>query len=110
MSEDSEAAGTGIGSFRTATRFDSHSPVVAAVGSDRATKVFVVCLEPGQELARHPAPLELTLLVIEGDPLITFDEKPRLAMPGDVVIVAAGGVHSLRGGSQRAVVVGVLHG
>jgi quercetin dioxygenase-like cupin family protein len=72
--------------------------------------VFVVCLEPHQELPRHLAPAELTLLVMEGRPVITVVDKPCPTNPGDVLIIAAGAVHSLQASDERAVVVGVLTG
>jgi quercetin dioxygenase-like cupin family protein len=108
--EASDAPEPGLGSFKAATRFDPREAVVATVTSERATTVFVVCLEPGQELPRHPAPAELTLLVIEGEPVITVVDVSLSTIPGDVVVVAAGAVHALRAGPQRAVVVGVLNG
>ncbi|MDP9335705.1 MAG: hypothetical protein M3Q30_20690 [Actinomycetota bacterium] len=110
MREASDAPEPGLGSFRAATRFDPHEAVVAAVTSDLATTVFVVCLEPAQELPQHPAPAELTLLVIKGEPAITVTDISRSTTPGDVVVVAAGAIHALRAGPQRAVVVGVLNG
>jgi quercetin dioxygenase-like cupin family protein len=49
-----------------------------------------------QELSRHPAPAELNLLVIEGEPVITVVDISRSTTPGDVVVAAAGAVHALR--------------
>lgn len=105
-----ENQGSGTHSLRSAVRFDPEKVAVATVTSDRDTTVFVVCLEPAQELAPHPAPAELTLVVIEGGPVITVADVSRTTAPGDVLIVAADALHSLRGGPERAVVVGVLHG
>jgi quercetin dioxygenase-like cupin family protein len=109
VSDVSDVAAPRLGSFLNATRFDPRAPVVATVTSDLATMVFVVCLEPAQELPRHPAPAELTLLVIEGEPVITVMDVVSSTVPGDVLVVAAGAVHALRAGHQRAVVVGVLN-
>ncbi len=61
-----EAPQPTFASLRAATRFDPLQAVVATVASDRDITVFVVCLEPGQELPRHVAPAELTLLVTRG--------------------------------------------
>ena len=109
MSDVSDVPVPGLGSFLKATRFDPRAPVVATVTSDLATTVFVVCLEPAQELPRHPALAELTLLVVEGEPVITVVDVVRSTVPGDVLIIAAGAIHTLRAGHQRAVVVGVLN-
>ncbi|PZS22824.1 MAG: hypothetical protein DLM54_02340 [Acidimicrobiales bacterium] len=98
----------GTGSFRSFVRFDPDQPVVASVTAHRSTKVFVVCLEVDQELPQHPAPMELTLLVIEGQPTVTVADKATLAAAGDVMVMAVGTPHSLKAGAQRAIVVGVL--
>ncbi|MDQ6840620.1 MAG: cupin domain-containing protein [Actinomycetota bacterium] len=110
MTETPDAARMPSGSFRSSIRFDPERPVVATVSTERATTVFVVCLEPAQALAQHPAPNELTLLVIDGQPLITVIDEACPTKPGDVLVVASGALHSLRAGSDRAVVVGVLTG
>lgn len=89
-------------------RFDPDRPVVANVVSHRSTTVFAVCLDVGQELAPHPAPAELTLMIMEGQPTITVAEAARLSAPGDVVAMGEGVMHSLSAGSQRTVVVGIL--
>ncbi len=98
----------GVGSYRSAVRFDPDRPVVANVVSHGATKVFVVCLEVGQELSEHLAPGELTLLIIEGQPTVTVGTETKVTATGDVVVMAAGTPHSLSAGAHRAVVVGVL--
>ncbi len=110
MNEVPETVGAATGSFRSVVRFDPGEAVVAAVTSDRGTTVFVVCLEPDQELPRHPAPGELTLLVIEGRPVITVADQRYGADQGDVMVVPAGAIHALRAETARAVVVGVLTG
>lgn len=110
MSEVPETVGAAAGSFRSAVRFDPREAVVVTVTSDRGTTVFVVCLEPDQGLPRHPAPGELTLLVIEGRPVITVADKRYATDPGDVLVVAAGAIHALRADTDRAIVVGVLTG
>jgi quercetin dioxygenase-like cupin family protein len=110
VNEAVDAGGLGTRSFRAATRFDSEKAVVATVTSDRDTTVFVVCLEAAQELPSHPAPAELTLLVVEGNPVITVVDSSRTTSPGDVLIVAVDAPHALHAGPERAVVVGVLQG
>ncbi len=110
MSEAPETVGAVAGSFRSVVWFDPREAVVATVASDRATAVFVVCLEPDQELPRHPAPGELTLLVIEGRPVITVADKRSATDQGDVRVVPTGAIHALRAATARAVVVGVLTG
>jgi len=70
--------------------------------------VFVVCLEVDQELPEHPAPAELTLLVIEGQPTVTVAGVATATAVGDVMVMATGILHALKAGSQRAIVVGVL--
>lgn len=102
------ALAAGIGSYRSAVRFDPDRPVVANVVSYRATTVFVVCLDVGQELAEHLAPDELTLLIIEGQPTVTVEGEINVTAAGDVVVMAAGAPHSLSAGAAPAVVVGVL--
>ena len=101
MSDVPEMVGTPAGSFRSMVRFDPRKAVVATVVSDRSTTVFVVCLEPGQELPRHPAPGELTLLVIEGRPVITVAEEGCATDQGAVLVVPAGAIHALRATTDR---------
>lgn len=108
MGATEEPFPAGTGSFRSSVRFDPDRPVVANVTSHEATTVFVVCLEPGQELPTHPAPAELTLLVIEGQPTVTVADTAKAASVGDVLAMVAGTTHSLSAGGHRAVVVGVL--
>ena len=84
----------GTGSFTSAVRFDPDRPVVANVVSHRAATVFVVGLEAGQELPEHPAPAELTLLVVEGQPTVTVAGDARCSRAGDVVVMATGTAHS----------------
>lgn len=110
MSEVPRPVDATAGSFRSAVRFDLREAVVATVTSDRGTTVFVVCLEPNQELPRHPAPGELTLLVIEGQPVITVGDKGYGTYQGDVLVVPPGAIHALRADTDRAIVVGVLTG
>ncbi len=110
MSEAPETIAAVAGSFRSVVRFDPREAVVATVTSDRGTTVFVVCLEPSQGLPRHPAPGELTLLVIEGRPVITVADKRYATDQGDVLVVPTGAMHALRAETDRAVVVGVLRG
>lgn len=69
----------------------------------------MVCLDSGQTLAEHPAPADLTLLVIEGQPKITVEDAATVAATGDVMMMPEGALHSLSAGRHRAVVVGVLH-
>jgi quercetin dioxygenase-like cupin family protein len=99
----------GFSSIHDAIRFDARAPVVAEVASNGATKVFVVCLEPGQELRSHRAPAELTLLVIEGEPVVTVGDGSRPAAGGDVFLVATGALHALSAGPRAAIVVGILN-
>ena len=98
-----------VASFRSAIRFDPDRPVVANVATRHDTPVFVVCLDVGQVLSEHPAPADLTLLVIEGQPTITVADAATVTATGDVVVMAEETLHSLAAGAQRAVVVGVLH-
>lgn len=109
MSAAAEPQPSATASFRSAIRFDPGRAVVANVASRLSTTVFVVCLDVSQTLAEHRAPSDLTLLVIEGQPTITVDDTAMITTTGDVIVVAAGTLHSLTAGSQRAVVVGVLH-
>lgn len=108
MSATGRLPGAGTGSFRASARFDPDRAVVANVTSHEATTVFVVCLDVGQELPEHPAPAELTLLVIEGQPIVTIADVAKDTAVGDVMVMTAGTTHSLSAGAQRAVVVGVL--
>lgn len=71
--------------------------------------MFVVCLDVDQALSEHPAPADLTLLIIEGQPAITVADTTTVTTAGDVMVMGLGTLHSLAAGSQRAVVVGVLH-
>lgn len=103
-----ESPQAAFASVPSSIRFDPDRPVVANVASHPSTTVFVVCLDVGQELAPHPAPAELALLVMEGRPTITVAEAVQLSAPGDVAVMAQGIMHSLKAGAQRAVVVGVL--
>lgn len=105
MCEDEPA----LGSLRQATRFNPDKAVVATVVSDSGTRVFVVCLEPAQVLPPHPAPAGLTLIVTQGEPVITVQGSSHSTTPGDVVVMATGALHTLRAGPHRAVVVGVLN-
>jgi len=103
------ASGKRAGSFRSSVRFDPDRAVVATIATDDATTVFSVCLDGDQALAEHPAPADLTLLVIEGQPTITVEGAPTVTATGDVMIIHEGALHSLTAGPHRAVVVGVLH-
>ncbi len=86
---------------------DSGAPVVSTVASGHNTTAFKVCLEPGQELATHSVPIEVTLVVLEGEPIIAVGPVEGVGKVGDVLIVPAGVDHGLRAGPGRAVVVGV---
>lgn len=74
----------------------------------RATTVFVVCLDAGQELSQHLGPAELTLLIIEEQPTVTVGPETKITATGDVVVMAAGAPHSLSVGDAEPVVGGVL--
>ncbi len=97
------------GSFRSLVRFDPERAVVDNVATQDGTTVFVVCLDADQALSEHPAPADLTLLVIEGQPTITVADTSMVTAAGDVTVMAEGTLHSLAANTQRAVVVGVLH-
>ena len=75
MIEPSDTQEPGLGSIFDAAHFDPQEAVVADVTSYRSTTVFVVCLEPSHEPSKHPAPAELTLVVVQGEPIVTMLDR-----------------------------------
>lgn len=96
------------GSIRDTIRFKPDRVVVATILNHGSTRIFAVCLEPGQELASHAVPGDLTLQVFEGNPTLTVGDSTLSAAEGDVVIVPRGTEHAVQTGDGRAVVVGTL--
>lgn len=101
--------GATTGSWPGAVAFDSERAVVRPVANGHGGRVFVVGLVPGQQLAEHPAPGPLCLLVVEGAARIMVEGAVHDCVTGGCALMGPGARHSLLAlGGQRAVVVGVL--
>jgi quercetin dioxygenase-like cupin family protein len=83
-------------SYRSAVVFrpDRVQPVVLA--ETERIRVLLVCLEPGQALPVHRPGIDLTLLVLEGDGMMTAGDRVDLVSPGTVAVVPAGAARGLR--------------
>ena len=98
------------GSWEDSVAFGTEGATFKPIAEGEGSKTFVVGLEPGQELASHPAPDDLCLLVVQGQVSLLAGDERRSCDVGELVQMRAGVPHSIRNGdSGRAVVVGVLH-
>ena len=84
--------------WTAAVEYSSDRPVIRAISDIDTMRAFVVGLEPGQELREHPAPGDLTLIVVAGDAVIPIDGIERHASIGAVVVLPKGAPHSIRAG------------
>jgi quercetin dioxygenase-like cupin family protein len=93
-------------SYKSAVAFrrDRFQPVVLA--ETERIRVLLLCLEPGQAIAVHTPGVDLTLVVLEGDGMMTVGDREDPVSPGTVVIVTAGTARGLRA-TGRLVAVAV---
>jgi quercetin dioxygenase-like cupin family protein len=85
-----------LASYRSAVAFrqDRFQPVVLA--ETERIRVLLLCLEPGQAIPVHRPGIDLTLVVLEGDGMMTTGDREDPISSGTVVVVPAGTARGLR--------------
>jgi quercetin dioxygenase-like cupin family protein len=83
-------------SYRSAVAFrqDRFQPVVLA--ETERVRVLLMCLEPGQAIPVHRPGIDLTLVVLEGDGMMTTGDREDPISSGTVAVVPAGTARGLR--------------
>lgn len=83
-------------SYRSAVAFqqDRFQPVVLA--ETERIRVLLMCLEPGQAIPVHRPGIDLALVVLEGDGVMTAGDREDPISSGTVVVVPAGTARGLR--------------
>ncbi len=77
-----------------AFRQDRFQPVVLAEAA--RIRVLLMCLEPGQEIPVHRPRIDLTLVALEGEGMMTAGDQVAPLSPGTVAVVPAGTARGLR--------------
>ncbi len=83
-------------SYKSAVAFrqDRFQPIVLA--ETERIRVLLICLEPGQAIPVHRPGIDLTLIVLEGDGMMTAGDREDPISPGTLVVVPAGMARGLR--------------
>jgi quercetin dioxygenase-like cupin family protein len=83
-------------SYKSALAFkqDRFQPVVVA--ETERIRVLLICLEPGQAIPVHRPGIDLTLVVLEGDGMMTAGDRVDPISPGTLVVIPAGTARGLQ--------------
>lgn len=71
-------------------------------------RVALMCLEPGQELTPHKAPLRLLMYVVEGKGTFTVGDETIEADEKTCILCEPAVPHGFRAGDGRLVVMAVV--
>lgn len=72
----------------SAFRADHYNAV--ALGGSGNCKIMLVCLEPGQFIPVHQPRIDLCLLILDGNGILSDGQTEQKAGPGDLLFCVAG--------------------
>jgi len=84
------------------------STLSRALYKSKRLQVFRMFLEAGKVIPEHQVPGELTVQCLEGSVELSVKGVIRLMRPGDLICVAGGAAHALKGVEDGSVLVTLL--
>ncbi|HLW61584.1 MAG TPA: cupin [bacterium] len=85
-----------LASYTSAVAFRRERFQPAVLAETERILVLLLCLEPGQAIAVHTPGIDLALVVLEGDGMMTVGDREDPISPGAVAVVTAGTARGLR--------------
>lgn len=76
--------------------YQEDSVVSKTIIDKKAGTITIFAFDKGQGLSKHQAPFDATVFVVEGQALITINDKEHKAATGQIIIMPANMPHSVK--------------
>lgn len=87
-------------SYQRAVQFNPEQFNPITLAESAQTRVILACFEPDQFIPVHSPPIDLTLVVLEGEGTLVAGDSRRAIAPGTVAFVPAGEARGIEASSQ----------